>query len=113
MDFQDLFEISRNSKLSYVTDEAFDISDIGQLVLEKGWVDKNLTLREEVIGMYPLENTSAIITFFISYCFNYQIYITGSNRENAPSNEMNIWSSSTLNQIFTRSSYTQIKCSKK
>ena len=68
--------------------------------------------------MYPLENTSAVITFFISHCFrshcfNYQIYITGSNRENAPSNEMNIWSSSTLNQIFTRGSYTQIKFSKK
>ena len=47
-----------------MADETPHISDKRQLIFCIGWVDENLTPHEEFIGMYPLENTSAVL-----YCW--------------------------------------------
>ena len=60
-----------------MADETVDVSNNEQLVIYIRWVDKDLEVHEEFVGVHPIENTKAetvlkvrIITwiFQCSYC---------------------------------------------
>ena len=48
-----------------MADETTDVSNNEQLIICIRWVDKDLEVHEEFIGVYPIENTKAEAIFTV------------------------------------------------
>ena len=60
--------VTRIKRAKYYTlmgDETVDVSNNEQLVIYIRWVDKDLEVHEEFVGVHPIENTKAETIFTV------------------------------------------------